>query len=154
MDSLVSTEWLAANLHAPDLVVFDCSTFLPNEAGNFHDGFRAAHIPGSRWAVRGRIPAFAKPVVVTAPDPVLADLAAAEIPGARVLAGGVAAWRAAGLPLASDRHHPEDADCVDWYLRPYDRNSGQEAAMHDYLRWEVDLVHGVARDGDARFGAW
>jgi len=116
--------------------------------------FRAAHIPGSRWVVRGRIPPFPKPVVVTAPDPILADLAAAEIPGARVLAGGVAAWRAAGLPLASDRHHPEDEDCVDWYLRPYDRNSGQEAAMHEYLRWEVDLVHGVARDGDARFGAW
>ncbi len=48
MDSLVSTEWLAANLHAPDLLVFDCSTYLPNESGNIHDGFRAAHIPGAR----------------------------------------------------------------------------------------------------------
>ncbi len=48
MDSLVSTEWLAANLGAPDLLVFDCSTYLPNEAGNIHDGFRAAHIPGAR----------------------------------------------------------------------------------------------------------
>ncbi|MFL1461158.1 sulfurtransferase [Roseococcus sp. DSY-14] len=48
MDSLVSTEWLAAELGAPDLLVFDCSTFLPNEAGNKHDGFRAAHIPGAR----------------------------------------------------------------------------------------------------------
>lgn len=48
MDSLVSTEWLAAELGAPDLLVFDCSTYLPNEAGNTHDGFRAAHIPGAR----------------------------------------------------------------------------------------------------------
>ena len=116
--------------------------------------FRAGHIPGSRWAVRGRIPAFAKPVVVTAPDESLAHLAAAEIPGAQVLAGGLAAWRAEGRPVAADRHHPEDDDVVDWYLRPYDRNSGQEAAMHEYLRWEVDLVHGVVRDGDARFGHW
>ncbi|WP_207539938.1 rhodanese-like domain-containing protein [Sabulicella rubraurantiaca] len=116
--------------------------------------FRAAHIPGSRWAVRGRVPAFAKPVVVTAPDETLAHLAAAEIPGARVLQGGVKAWKAEGRPMAADRHHPEDEDCVDWYLRPYDRNSGQEAAMHEYLRWEIDLVNGVARDGDARFGAW
>lgn len=48
MDNLVSTEWLAANLGAPDLVVFDCSTYLPNEAGNKHDAFRTAHIPGAR----------------------------------------------------------------------------------------------------------
>ncbi|MCW8085209.1 rhodanese-like domain-containing protein [Sabulicella glaciei] len=116
--------------------------------------FRASHIPGSRWAVRGRVPPFAKPVVVTAPDETLAHLAAAEIPGGRVLAGGLKAWKAEGRPVAADRHQPEDEDCVDWYLRPYDRNSGQEAAMHEYLRWEIDLVNGVARDGDARFGAW
>lgn len=48
MDALVSTGWLAANLGAKDLVVLDCSTYLPGEAGNKHDGFRAAHIPGAR----------------------------------------------------------------------------------------------------------
>ncbi|MCU0888685.1 MAG: rhodanese-like domain-containing protein [Rubritepida sp.] len=116
--------------------------------------FRAAHIPGSRWAIRGRLPRVDGPVVITAPDETLARLTAAETPGARVLAGGLAAWRAAGLPVASDRHHPPDEACVDWYLRPYDRNSGVEAAMHAYLSWEVDLVHAVARDGDAPFGAW
>jgi len=71
-----------------------------------------------------------------------------------VLEGGFSAWRAAGLPVAADRHTPPDEACVDWYLRPYDRNSGVEAAMHAYLSWEIDLVHEVARDGDARFGAW
>lgn len=116
--------------------------------------FRAGHIPGAVWAVRGRIPAIAGPVVVTAPDPWLAHLAAAEIPGARVLEGGFVAWKAAGLPVAADRQTPPDEACVDWYLRPYDRNSGIEAAMHAYLSWEIDLVHEVARDGDARFGAW
>lgn len=47
MDNLVSTEWLAAELGKPDLVVFDCSTYLPNEPGNPRDAFRAGHIPGS-----------------------------------------------------------------------------------------------------------
>jgi rhodanese-related sulfurtransferase len=115
---------------------------------------RAGHIPGSIWAVRGRIPPLPGPVVVMSPDPWLAHLGAAEIPGARVLEGGLAAWRKAGLPVESDRTTPPDEACVDWYLRPYDRNSGIEAAMHAYLSWEIDLVHEVARDGDARFGAW
>ncbi|MCX8132687.1 MAG: rhodanese-like domain-containing protein [Roseococcus sp.] len=116
--------------------------------------FREAHIPGSVWAVRGRLPRVAGPVVITAPDETLAHLAAAETPGARVLAGGLKAWRAAGLPVASDRHNPPDEACVDWYLRPYDRNSGIEEAMHAYLSWEVDLVHEVAKDGTAPFGQW
>lgn len=48
MEMLVSTEWLAGELGKPDLVVFDCSTFLPNEPGNKHDAFCAARIPGAR----------------------------------------------------------------------------------------------------------
>jgi rhodanese-related sulfurtransferase len=116
--------------------------------------FRGGHIPGSVWAVRGRIPKAGGRVVITAPDPLVAHLAAAEVPGARVLEGGVAAWKAAGLPMAADRQTPPDEACVDWYLRPYDRNSGIEAAMHEYLSWEIDLVHEVERDGDSRFGAW
>jgi thiosulfate/3-mercaptopyruvate sulfurtransferase len=48
MDNLVSTEWLATELDKPDLLVLDCSTYLPGEAGNKHDAFRAAHIPGAR----------------------------------------------------------------------------------------------------------
>ena len=48
MEDLVSTEWLAAELGKPNLVVFDCWTYLPNEPGNDHDAFRTAHIPGAR----------------------------------------------------------------------------------------------------------
>ena len=48
MEMLVSTECLAGELGKPDLVVFDCSTFLPGEPGNKHDAFRTAHIPGAR----------------------------------------------------------------------------------------------------------
>jgi len=48
MEHLVSTEWLAANLGAPDLILFDCSTYLPGEPGNKHEAFAAARIPGAR----------------------------------------------------------------------------------------------------------
>jgi hypothetical protein len=37
-----------------------------------------------------------------------------------------------------------------WY-RPYDFKENIEAAMRQYLDWEVDLVPQVKRDGDARF---
>jgi thiosulfate/3-mercaptopyruvate sulfurtransferase len=48
MGPLVSTDWLAAALGAPNLVLLDCTTYLPNEPGNAHDGFLAAHLPGAR----------------------------------------------------------------------------------------------------------
>jgi len=127
--------------------------------------FRAGHIPAAVWGIRTRLGTLAASLpaealaVVAAPDPDLAALAAAELTALRsgpvaVLEGGNAAWQAAGLPLAADRRVPSDAECVDWYLRPYDRNAGVEVAMHAYLAWEIDLVHAVERDGDAPFGAW
>jgi len=68
------------------------------------------------------------------------------------LAGGTAAWRQAGFELERDRLVPADDACVDAYLRPYDRNSGVEAAMQAYLTWEIDLVGEIVRDGTAGFG--
>jgi thiosulfate/3-mercaptopyruvate sulfurtransferase len=47
VDDLVSTAWLAGELGKPDLVVLDCTTYLPNEPGDIHAGFDAAHIPGA-----------------------------------------------------------------------------------------------------------
>jgi rhodanese-related sulfurtransferase len=127
--------------------------------------FRAGHIPGAVWGVRTRLGPVAarlpddRMAVIAAPDADIAALAAIELAGLHkapvaVLEGGTAAWAAAGFPLAADRTVPADAECVDWYLRPYDRNSGVEAAMQAYLAWEIELVHAVARDGDAPFGAW
>ncbi|MDB5375027.1 MAG: thiosulfate sulfurtransferase, partial [Belnapia sp.] len=126
--------------------------------------FRDGHIPGALWGVRSRLAKLApqltgdRMVVVAGPDAAIARLAIPELQAlvpapVRLLAGGLAAWQAAGLPLARDRRNPPDADCIDAYLRPYDRNDGVEAAMQEYLSWEIDLVHEVARDGDARFGA-
>jgi len=42
----------------------------------------------------------------------------------------------------------------DVWLKPYERNaspSDARAAMNEYLRWEVNLVQQIARDGTARF---
>lgn len=49
MQPLVSTEWLAGHLDAPDLVVCDCSFYLPNDPRNAHALFAEARIPGARF---------------------------------------------------------------------------------------------------------
>lgn len=47
--SLVSTEWLAANLGADGLIVLDASYHLPAAARDPQAEFAAAHIPGARF---------------------------------------------------------------------------------------------------------
>jgi 3-mercaptopyruvate sulfurtransferase SseA len=126
--------------------------------------FRDGHIPGAHWGVRTRLSSLspqlagARHVVITSSDGVQARLAVEEVkalaPGAevRVLEGGTDAWHAFGRPLVKDRTTPPDNACIDFYLRPYDRNSGIEEAMHAYLSWEIDLVNEIARDGTVVFG--
>ena len=48
MIPLVSTEWLAARIGAPDLLVLDASWYLPGEAQDARGLFEAAHLPGAR----------------------------------------------------------------------------------------------------------
>jgi thiosulfate/3-mercaptopyruvate sulfurtransferase len=47
MDSLVSTDWLAAELGAPDLRVLDATAFLPGSGRDARSESEAAHIPGA-----------------------------------------------------------------------------------------------------------
>ncbi len=49
MDALVSTEWLAGQLGAADLVVFDATKYLPNENKSGHALFAQHRIPGARF---------------------------------------------------------------------------------------------------------
>jgi len=135
--------------------------------------FRDGHIPGAVWGVRTRLAplaaqlAAARHVVITSPDGMLARLAVAEVkalalgtrdtprgqgPDIRVLEGGTQAWHAFGRPLVKDRTAPPDEACIDFYLRPYDRNSGIEDAMNAYLTWEIDLVREIERDATIAFG--
>ncbi len=46
---LVSTEWLAAHLDAPDVRVLDGSYHLPDAGRDAEAEFRAAHIPGAQF---------------------------------------------------------------------------------------------------------
>jgi thiosulfate/3-mercaptopyruvate sulfurtransferase len=47
MDSLVTTEWLQAQLGAPDLAIVDCSAFMPGSGRNGRAEYLQAHIPGA-----------------------------------------------------------------------------------------------------------
>ncbi|MBV9250428.1 MAG: sulfurtransferase, partial [Acetobacteraceae bacterium] len=49
MDPLVNTDWLAAELDKPDLVVFDATKYLPNEDKDGSAEFLRGHIPGARY---------------------------------------------------------------------------------------------------------
>ena len=123
---------------------------------------REGHVPGAWFAIRARLAAaLAKlpaegELVLTSEDGMIARLAAAEIgPQAgrrvRVLAGGNAAWQAAGLPLETGmRQLAGEPD--DIALSARDRPAAErERAMRDYLAWEIDLVNQIARDADCRF---
>ena len=49
MQPLVTTEWLAKELGALDLVVFDATKYLPNEGKDGATLFAERHIPGARF---------------------------------------------------------------------------------------------------------
>ena len=121
--------------------------------------FRRGHLPGAWHAVRADLPERVaalprRPVTVLAsPDGMLAALAAGEVEGdVRVLDGGTAAWAASGRELVVGEEDRIAAGVNDVWLRPYDRGTGVEDAMREYLTWEIDLVAQLARDGTARFG--
>ena len=154
----------------PRIAVPELAALLAEGAASVVDlqrsvAFRAGHIPGAVWGLRTRLGPLARRlppdrrVVVVGPEPALAALAVVELRGlvrapVAALEGGFEAWKAAGFPVAADRADPPDEACIDFYLRPYDRNHGVEQAMRAYLAWEIDLVQQLERDGDARFGAW
>jgi rhodanese-related sulfurtransferase len=123
--------------------------------------YRAAHIFGAWFAIRARL-AQALPkiplrgtLVLTSEDGVLASLAAGEVATlvdrpVRALAGGNAAWLAAGHTLtAADPRMTDEA--LDMWLKPYERGSDTTNAMREYLSWEVDLLARIERDGSTDF---
>jgi rhodanese-related sulfurtransferase/predicted metal-dependent enzyme (double-stranded beta helix superfamily) len=131
--------------------------------------YRDGHVPGAWFAVRARlgktIPEMlakqkgATRIVLVSPDGEIAALAAAEAEAAAgglpvaILVGGMKGWRDAKLAIESGHTRMADPPTDVWY-RPYDFKENIEAAMRQYLDWEVDLVPQVARDGDARFAVF
>ena len=122
---------------------------------------REGHIPGAWHVVRSRLaqqlPKIpATPLLVfSAAEEALARLAAAdaaELTPARVqvLAGGPLAWHAAGFALdTGDTRMTGPAD--DLSYRALDRKDNVEAAMREYLSWEVELLNAVRDDSDFGF---
>jgi rhodanese-related sulfurtransferase len=121
---------------------------------------REGHIPGAWFAIRARLAeALGKlpqqgELVLTSEDVTTARFAAAELRAHRpvkVLAGGTAAWKAAGLPLDTGMgplaSEPDDVSVSARDRPPAER----ERYMREYLAWEVDLVNQIARDADCRF---
>jgi rhodanese-related sulfurtransferase len=110
--------------------------------------YRAGHVAGASWTIRPRVamaltdPATA--IVLVADDPAVAALAAIDIGAAgvkdiHILAGGIEAWRAAGLPVEETPGCPSDADCIDFLFFTHDRQSNPDAARQ-YLAWETGLL--------------
>ena len=118
------------------------------------------HIPGAWFGIRSRLDrALAKiplrgTLVLTSEDGVVARLAVAEakaltdIP-VRFLAGGNAAWKAAGCELSAEPLMADEA--ADRWRKPYERSGDVTAAMKEYLAWEIDLLPRIERDGSLEF---
>jgi rhodanese-related sulfurtransferase len=124
--------------------------------------YALGHIPGASFALRARlasslatIPA-GQTIVLTSSDGTLAALAAAELQASAdgqvlALTGGTVAWVKAGLRLETGTTKMLDAP-DDVYLMPRERLvKDREAAMRDYLTWEINLVNDMAEDDDQRF---
>jgi rhodanese-related sulfurtransferase len=120
---------------------------------------RQGHIPGAWFAIRARLAeALDKlpeqgELVLTSEDGAIARYAAAELSTRRpvkVLAGGTAAWKSAGLPLEAGMG-PLASEPDDVALSARERPADRERYMREYLAWEIDLVNQIARDTDCRF---
>ncbi|MEO5705984.1 MAG: sulfurtransferase [Alteraurantiacibacter sp.] len=69
MENLVSTQWLADNLGAPDLVLLDASAHLPDAGRDPAAEFAAGHIPGARYLDLGTFTDPDSPVPAAVPNP-------------------------------------------------------------------------------------
>lgn len=127
--------------------------------------YRKSRIPGAWYAMRSRLRAclerFAndRPLVFVCSDGRLARYAAADAmafgyTNVASLTGGTAAWNHA--KLATEAAQGDDdpkflCPTEDVWYRPYDKNSGVEQAMQQYLTWEVNLVAQLERETYLKF---
>jgi hypothetical protein len=111
--------------------------------------FRQGHIATAQWSIRPRVAAAANrnitSTVLVADEPGVAALAARDLGEAgctdiRLLAGGIAEWRDAGLPIRATPDHPADADCIDFLFFVHNRHEGDAEAARQYLAWETGLL--------------
>ncbi len=121
------------------------------------------HIPGAWFAIRTRLDRALEKIpvrgtlVLTSEDGVVARLAVAEAEAlsgvpVRFLAGGNAAWKAAGYELSAEPLMADEA--ADQWRKPYERSGDVTAAMKEYLAWEIDLLPRIERDGLLSFSCY
>jgi rhodanese-related sulfurtransferase len=136
----IDAKTLAARIERDDVAVVDLRGSMQ---------FRAGHIAQARWSIRPRLAADlqgeTRQIVLVADEAALAAWAAASelagiSPAPLLLAGGMAAWSAAGLPVDATPELPADADCIDYLFFVHDRHDGNKEAARRYLAWETGLV--------------
>jgi rhodanese-related sulfurtransferase len=150
---------LAALLAQPGTAVIDVTTSA---------NYVKRHIPGAWYAIRAQLAQAvgnaipqSQRYVLTCGSSLLARYAAADLRAlldARgqvdaevlVLAGGNAAWFAAGLEAESGETRLATPR-TDRYRRPYEGTDAPAEAMQAYLDWEFGLVAQLARDGTHHF---
>lgn len=120
------------------------------------------HIPGAWFSLRSdlkqalaRVPKGARRYVLTCGSSLLARYAAADVRALTdkpvlVLAGGTAAWIAAGQPVEAGETRLA-SPLIDRYRRPYEGTDNRAEAMQAYLDWEFGLVAQLGRDGTHGF---
>ena len=130
--------------------------------------YRAGHLPDAAWTTRARLADAlskmtaqqpdARTVLLTGPEDGLLLLAAQDVMrlypdfSVLVLAGGVAAWMAAGYSVQAESEHacwihtPDDV-----WVPPTEGKVNAQEAMQQYLDWEVGLVEQVNREGLVTF---
>ena len=129
--------------------------------------YRSARIPGSVYAMRSKLAAG---LATLPPDASLVfccndgrlarhaaqDAIALGRSDVHWLEGGRAAWRASGRPVEAC---PGDDDPLlltetdDMWYPPWARGDDVEAAMRQYLTWEVDLLKQLEREPYLHFAA-
>ncbi|WNW10329.1 rhodanese-related sulfurtransferase [Pseudomonas sp. DTU_2021_1001937_2_SI_NGA_ILE_001] len=148
----IGTGQLETWLQEPGTVLLDFTTSA---------NYVKRHIPGAHWAIRAQLPQalerlpVAERYVVTCGSSLLARFAAIDLQALTqvpvyVLAGGTAAWIAAGKALESGESHLA-VPRTDRYRRPYEGTDNPREAMQGYLDWEFGLIAQLDRDGTHGF---
>jgi rhodanese-related sulfurtransferase len=111
--------------------------------------YRESHAEGSRWAIRPRLAEALtgepRAVNLIADDAEIAALAAIDlaelgIGEVRLVEGGLAGWRASGLPVQSTSDSPADEEMIDFLWFVHDRHDGNLDSSRRYLAWEQGLI--------------
>ena len=154
--SFVQPQALAALKAESDVQVLDVS---------LNDAYEKQHIDGAWFVPRTRLKAALENIpatetyVLTSEDGITAQLTDVELKEltdnkVRVLAGGNAAWEAAGLELQSGAGRkslkPDDMWQIPFLPDP-DTGKTAEDNMREYLSWEVELINQIERDGTTNF---